>query len=466
MRRKLWLLSAPVALFLLLALGLYLDGDQLRRIPLPSFTGAGSIATTNHAQEAGENTHDASENTHDSGNTTQEAGNFIQHASNITNSSKSFNEDVIKDGIILPAANITSYIDAIMDNQAHNLARLQCPDLNSTRYSNLKAIDEGSSIEYFFALDLRQCLTLLPTLLGSILEAMRFLGPRRCELSIVEGHSPDGTYDILTAMKRNIEELGASYFFQPSAIDPSKGDRIQKLAELRNLALRPLIDYADRVTDTTTALFLNDVAICTEDILELLFQRTALGAKMTCAMDWTYVGQDPTFYDVWVARGINGDSFFEIPPDGNWNSAWNLFWNAEETQARFYRNLPFQAFSCWNGAVTFAASILTKEGLRFRRANREKKECEQGEPQLFCKDMWFHGLGKIAVIPTVNLEYSVEKGEMIKKAKGFVSDHVMRQDLDGDKFEWAVEPPAKVKCTPTWDHQFWKAWNETLSKRK
>lgn len=100
MRRKLWLLSAPVALFLLLALGLYLDGDQLRRIPLPSFTGTGSIATTNHAQEASENTHDASENTHDSGNTTQEAGNFIQHASNITNSSKSFNEDVIKDGRI------------------------------------------------------------------------------------------------------------------------------------------------------------------------------------------------------------------------------------------------------------------------------------------------------------------------------------------------------------------------------
>lgn len=100
MRRKLWLLSAPVALFLLLALGLYLDGDQLRRIPLPSFTGAGSIATTNHAQEAGESTHDASEKTHDSGNTTQEASNFIQHASDITNSSKSFNEDVIKDGRI------------------------------------------------------------------------------------------------------------------------------------------------------------------------------------------------------------------------------------------------------------------------------------------------------------------------------------------------------------------------------
>lgn len=107
MRHKLWLLSAPVALFLMLALGLYLDGDQLRRIPLPSFTGAGSIVTTNHAQEAGESTHNVSEDTQDSGNTaqdvgttSQEAGNFIQHAGDITNSSKSSNEDVIKDGRI------------------------------------------------------------------------------------------------------------------------------------------------------------------------------------------------------------------------------------------------------------------------------------------------------------------------------------------------------------------------------
>ncbi|KAF7544951.1 hypothetical protein G7Z17_g9553 [Cylindrodendrum hubeiense] len=499
MRHKLWLLSAPVALFLMLALSLYLGGDQLSRIPLPSFTSEGSILTTNPTQDTGnitqntgeiiqdaeESAQDVEESTQDGGDGAPDAGNSKQDASNstqdpshvthgpsnittiaqdvvdITNSSKPSKDNVIKD-----AANITSYIDAIMDIQAHSLTRLECPDLNSTRYSNLKASNQGSSIEYFFALDLRQCLTLLPTLLGSILEAMRFLGPERCALSIVEGHSPDGTYDVVTAIRQDVKNIGASYFIQPSKIDPSKGDRIQKLAELRNLALRPLIDNTDRVTDTTTVLFLNDVAICTEDILELLFQRTALGATMTCAMDWTYVGHDPTFYDVWVARGINGDSFFEVPPDGNWNWAWNLFWNAEETQARFYENLPFQAFSCWNGAVTFAASVVTKEGLRFRRANREKKECEQGEPQLFCKDMWFHGLGKIAVIPTVNLEYSVEKGEMIKKAKGFVSDHVATQDPAGDKFEWAVEPPAKVKCTPTWDHQFWKAWNETLSKRK
>jgi alpha-1,3-mannosyltransferase len=35
-----------------------------------------------------------------------------------------------------------------------------------------------------------------------------------------------------------------------------------------------------------------------EDILEIIHQRKALGAYQTCAMDWTYVGEHPTFYEV------------------------------------------------------------------------------------------------------------------------------------------------------------------------
>ncbi|XP_044715418.1 cryptococcal mannosyltransferase 1 domain-containing protein [Hirsutella rhossiliensis] len=228
------------------------------------------------------------------------------------------------------------------------------------------------------------------------------------------------------------------------------------------MALRPLFSNPDRADRNTTIVFLNDVAICPEDILELALQRRNLGADMTCAMDWTYAGRDPTFYDVWVARGINGDSFFDIPPDGNWNSAWNLFWNAEHTGSRFHSRRPFQVFSCWNGATAFTAQPLLDNLIRFRAANETAGECNQGEPQLFCKDMWFRGYRKIAVIPTINLEYSVERGEQIKTAKGFVSEHVSKQDLAGDEIGWKLEPPEKVKCMPTWEKQFWQLWNETL----
>jgi alpha-1,3-mannosyltransferase len=323
-------------------------------------------------------------------------------------------------------------------------------------------LDEPSStddqLNYFFALNLRNNLPLLPRLIGSIVEAIQYLDPAQCALSIVEGNSPDGTADVLKALKPFLDDLGIPYFILSSKINPKKGNRIAKLAELRNFALEPLFNsFKGRAHPNTTVLFLNDVAICPEDILELALQRRNLSADMTCAMDWTYVGPDPTFYDVWVARGINGDSFFEIAKDGNWNSAWNLFWNDAMTKARLLSRQPFQVYSCWNGAVTFSAAPLL-DGLRFREA--KKGHCSHGEPQNFCKDLWLKGYGKIAVIPTVNLEYSNEQATKIKKLKGYVSEHTQKEDAEKAVIKWAG-PPEKVKCIEGWGHQFWKPWKIT-----
>ena len=80
-------------------------------------------------------------------------------------------------------------------------------------------------------------------------------------------------------------------------------------------ALQPLRNQTDKVTptNTTTVIFIKDVALCTEGILELIHQRSCQNADMTCAMDWTYIGPDPSFYDAWLARGISGDAFSIIP---------------------------------------------------------------------------------------------------------------------------------------------------------
>ncbi|POR30951.1 Alpha-1,3-mannosyltransferase CMT1 [Tolypocladium paradoxum] len=369
-------------------------------------------------------------------------------------------------GHVLPAANITTYLDEILGRKGTQLSNFECPAVNSTRYESLKALESQADrkIRYYFALDLRQCLPLLPRLIGSLVEAIRFLGPTHCAISIVEGNSNDGTADVLAALQPEIEGIGATYFLQSSPINPSQGDRIGKLAEIRNMALKPLLENAGRMhaNKDTTIVFSNDVALCPDDILELIFQRQSLGADMTCAMDWTG-GSNPTFYDVWISRGMNGDSFFDVPLDGSWHLAWNLFWNAEETRARFDAHLPFQVFSCWNGAAVFGAQPVL-ENILFRGPNQEAGECHQGEPQLFCKDLWFHGFGKIAVVPTVNLEYSIEKGKLIKEAKGFVTDLVGQQNLADDKINWRLEPPEKVKCMEeSWSRQIWQLWNETLS---
>lgn len=376
----------------------------------------------------------------------------------------------LKDGnsTLLQAA--AAYIKAIITPEDVSFPRLDCPAPTGNRYEYLRRNTTAITAndvrpKYFFALDLHQCATLLPRLMGSIVETMRFLGPEHCVLSIVEGRSDDGTYEILKLLRTEIEGIGAKYFFNSSDLNPTADDRIGRLAELRNQALEPLTKYPDRYSAKTTVIFINDVSICMEDILELIHQRLFQNADMTCGMDWTFVGPDPTFYDVWVARGMNGDSFFNIPEDGNWNSAWNLFWNNPEALTRYNSHKPFQVFSCWNGATVFTAKPLLEKKINFRSKLRD--ECFQGEPQLFCKEMWHLGYGKIAVVPAVNLEYSDEAARKIKALKGYVSQWVNKDGDNGDlsmHIEWITNPPALIKCMSTYANQTWLPWDYQLEQ--
>ena len=236
-----------------------------------------------------------------------------------------------------------------MDPSDESFGRLSCPALQGSRYNYLRESNAANLTstaarpKYFFALNLHQCAPLLPRLLGSIVETISYLGTDNCVLSIVEGRSDDGTYEVLYNLQAELEKAKIKHIFKTSAIDPLQpgGDRIQALAALRQMALRPLVDHPDHFSSDATIIFLNDVAICMEDILELIHKRVYLEAHQTCAMDWTYVGSDPTFYDVWIARGMKGDSFFNIPEDGNWNSAWNLFWNDAQAATAYAQHKPF-----------------------------------------------------------------------------------------------------------------------------
>ena len=355
------------------------------------------------------------------------------------------------------------YVKAILRSDDTTFPKLNCPAPSGDRYSYLQRPSQNQSLEsvrprFFFALDLYQCIDILPRLFGSIIESIRYLGPENCALSVVEGRSSDGTFEVLKLLRPDLDRLGVKYFLKTNEIDPGRENsqhRIEALAELRNIALQPLVKRADDYASDVTVVFINDVAICMEDILELVHQRFYQNADMTCAMDWTFVGPDPTFYDVWIARGMNGDSFFNIPADGNWNSAWNLLWNNPEAQQHQRSGQPFQVFSCWNGAVTFTAKPLLEKKIKFRAAH--KNECFQGEPEIFCREMWQQGYGKIAVVPSINLEYSDEAAKKIKAQKGYVSRWVEQEPTTID---WKSEPPSQVKCIPTYGNQTWPSWDE------
>ncbi|KAH8811171.1 alpha-mannosyltransferase [Xylogone sp. PMI_703] len=362
-------------------------------------------------------------------------------------------------------AQAPSYIKAIFDPKSNEFDRLQCPALTPKRYDYLRVgLKKGKTadgqIRYFFALNLRQCIGVLPRLIGSIVEAARFLGPENCALSIVGGNSDDGTFEILEMLRKDMERLRLEFHLSTSDVNPKKGDRIEGLARLRNLALEPLVNDSSHYSPDAAVIFINDVAICMEDILELIHQRIFQKADMTCAMDWSDIEPAPIFYDIWIARTINGDTFWEIPPDGGWRFASNLFWNHPTSRQRYDEHKPFQVFACWNGAVVFAAKPLTQNKIRFRKS--KPGECYSGEPRLFCKDMWMEGYSKIAVVPSVNLDYSDKSAQRAKKFYGYASEAVKGEDANDEslKIAWDDKPPERVKCMADFGDQSWVPWNQ------
>ncbi|RYP78189.1 hypothetical protein DL771_000666 [Monosporascus sp. 5C6A] len=394
---------------------------------------------------------------------------------------------------------VVAYVRSVFDPSDTSFSRLACPSVDSVsiRYEHLRGGD-GPNLKYFFALDLRQNIEVLSRLLASIVEVVKFLGPTECALSVVEGNSDDGTLEVLAALVPGLTEIGLPYRLQHSNVDPTEGSqgtdvvRIQKLAELRNVALAPLtnyshdgeITYSATSTQTmkppdgdTTVIFVNDVALCAEDMLELIHQRRQQRADMTCAMDWNFHQWTLSFYDLWIARTMGGHGFSSIPGTGPWKvTAEKLFPGEPETRARYDAKLPFQVFSCWNGLVAFTAAPLLglsragekvtketeeREPLRFRASR--KGECFSGEPTLFCKDLWWAGFNRIAVVPSVNVEYSNAGSKAVKKKFGYTSDWTSVDD-GSNLIQWNEQPPDSVWCVniPVWQDQTYRPWNETL----
>ena len=368
---------------------------------------------------------------------------------------------------------VKPYVNSILNKNDRSIPRLECLSLTGSRYDYLRigtVTNPGRDhrLRYFFALNLHDSIEILPRLLGSIVEAIKFLGPQACALSVVEGRSTDGTYETLYALRSEIEGLGAKFYLGKNEADPlaPEADRVATLASLRNNALRALVENQELYAlEETTIIFLNDVVICSDDILELVHQRQFQEADMTCGMDWTYIGKDPTFYDVWVARDMRGETFFQIPEeDVPWNRAWDLFWVSPWTRAAFDQMLSFQTFSCWNGGVAIDARPFMEKQLRFR--SPFDNECYEGEPKLLCKDMWMLGYSRIAVVPTVNLAYDTQSAEKIKRLKGYTSNNVLREAMATLQVEidWRDNPPEVVKCMPKPSAQTWTLWDQGLSR--
>ncbi|KAL8958082.1 MAG: hypothetical protein Q9193_004792 [Seirophora villosa] len=369
---------------------------------------------------------------------------------------------------VVTAANTAQpNLQTVLESEAP--PQLQCRAPSEERYAHLRSF-AAQKPRFFFALDLYQAAGILPRLLASILETIKFLGPEFCFLSIVQGNSTDGTSEMLQTLRQDAFALGLDFSLVQSNMDSRKTttDRIETLSALRNLALAPLLNNASRFSSSssssaaaeeTTILFLNDISACATDMLELLHQRRVQNATMACPMDFS---DDGLFYDVWVARSMTGDLFFHIPRSGLWSRARDLLWDDPARKRRLRARLPFQAFACWNGMAAIGATPFLERGVRFRRS--KLGECYMGEPTLLCKDLWREGFGKVLVVPSVWVAYSRAASVRVKREEGFVEENIEggrrrrgngsdtgeddEEDGEGlqELVEWETEPPPRINC--------------------
>ena len=220
----------------------------------------------------------------------------------------------------------------------------------------------------------------------------------------------------------------------------------------------PLISERKKYSDETITMFINDVALCPDDILELLIQHVHQNASMTCAMDWVYGGD--VFYDVWVSRSMSGNTFFEISQDVSWAFHKNLFWDEPVSKSKYREFQPFQCFSCWGGMVTLDSRPFQNGDVLFR--NSTDGECYAGEPTTLASDLHRLGLGKIATVPAVNVAYNDHEGSITKHRRGYVHDRVNVSlpfefgsgEQQTTQIEW-LPPPGQIKCMPHFGSQTW-----------
>jgi hypothetical protein len=261
--------------------------------------------------------------------------------------------------------------------------------------------DSYADRSIFLAANLFNCSELLPHWMSALQGTLAALisrnaPPQNLFVSIYESGSTDSTPEQLTAvLAPALDGLGVKHSIVVGGDDKSFAaipwetmsnefriiggnmasyamgvqSRVQRLAEIRNRALAPLltstIDYTDLV-------FINDVYFAPGDVLRLLMWRSsgiATKADLACGLDFVNKGANSevehhgspwgddtlcsneqqtcvsrpkmAFYDAWVSRDSQAKYFKNRYP----------FVQTKSDAERIEQGLPIPATCCWNGAV-------------------------------------------------------------------------------------------------------------------
>jgi len=339
----------------------------------------------------------------------------FQHRS-ILSSETSKNE---KSGTIKPWSvptkelrRVSSHLSEIFGQKTP--AYLECPPINDTKYSHLRARD----FHVLMVTNTYMTEELLPSQIMALAELTEYIGPSKVGWSIHESGSRDLTRQIIEKVIPKTAEifgLDKSDLFINTSVTPidwKSENRIKIMGDLRMEALKPL--FSERGKRFGIYFFFNDVGLCARDFLEMLHHHFEQDAHMSCSMDWKIGKNGPYFYDEWVFRDINGhlvqpQSLYSLKMDGSHD--W--FRQSPFSYVRWKAQMPFQVYACWNGMAILAAEPIRKKVIRYRRS--APGECAESECHLICKDYWQKGYGRIQIIPTVNVGYNLAESRVFQK---------------------------------------------------
>ncbi|KAI0036418.1 cryptococcal mannosyltransferase 1-domain-containing protein [Vararia minispora EC-137] len=357
-------------------------------------------------------------------------------------------------------------------------SRPVCPmyGWHAERYADLR-----NTTNVFLAVNFYNNEDILPTFFQELPVLVRHLGPERVFVSVYENGSQDSTPEMLALLDDLLAALRVPhqvvYSAEGDISRKERGHRIEVLANVRNRVLAPLYSGAAAVHvpggSFDDLLFMNDIAFCAADMLELLHEKRAHGANQVCALDW--VGA--YIYDNWVLRTMRGTMFYmtkinvipwlhrKHPYLFRTGQRYALL-DSDADKARLARALPLQVFSCWDGATAFdAAPFAAPGGIRFRMARADRDDAGQtrtitdlaSESFLSSVDMWKAGRGRIMVVPKASVAYDYKTYRLHRK------DYVEPPPYAHAAFVWQDTPPAQVAMLDygNWTQPIhWAPWDE------
>lgn len=220
----------------------------------------------------------------------------------------------------------------------------------------------------------------------------------------------DATITNVLQLQTLLQQLNISYDIQANnewdkAIKSK--DKLDRLAQLRNIGIRYLHKQAFDLV-----LYLNDIIFCAGDVIDLIAASLQLNADLTCGMDYTYSTGRRTFYDIWVARDINGHRFINESP---------FISSDRHSQIHLSSGMPFQVTACWNGIVVIPASVFKRDRLRFRSA-RYPFECYASECELFARDLHAINRSRMVVVPSIQVAYTLHDFKALKTSTELITN--------------------------------------------